>query len=238
MPVLDNVFQRMPALQEVGSHTIVNGPITATIDGAVHGLRLFGPHAAESMRLEKRHRHGKADLVIEFTPFDSNLARFVKLDKPAFVGTAALAASPSRRTLLLLVLDCTQAPAQGGDSSLSGGRVVGAVTSADWGHRVGKNSALGFVEPDVSRAATIPSRPPAAPGAASDRVQPPSASRNFPGLRVRDAFAALTRVQEGVPDQPPMLRRVMTDWKAGPFQAAPDQGAFHHGAGGLPCGIT
>ncbi len=34
MPVLENVFKRMPVLQEVGIHTIVNGPITYTIDGA------------------------------------------------------------------------------------------------------------------------------------------------------------------------------------------------------------
>ena len=34
MPVLENVFKRMPALEEVGIHTIVNGPITYTIDGA------------------------------------------------------------------------------------------------------------------------------------------------------------------------------------------------------------
>jgi dimethylglycine dehydrogenase len=34
LPVLDNVFTRMPVLEEVGIHTIVNGPITYTIDGA------------------------------------------------------------------------------------------------------------------------------------------------------------------------------------------------------------
>ena len=34
MPVLENVFKRMPVLEEVGIHTIVNGPITYTIDGA------------------------------------------------------------------------------------------------------------------------------------------------------------------------------------------------------------
>ena len=34
MPVLENVFERMPALAEAGIHTIINGPITYTIDGA------------------------------------------------------------------------------------------------------------------------------------------------------------------------------------------------------------
>ena len=34
LPVLENVFARMPILEEVGIHTIINGPITYTIDGA------------------------------------------------------------------------------------------------------------------------------------------------------------------------------------------------------------
>ncbi|MEH6523333.1 GcvT family protein [Sulfitobacter sp.] len=34
MDVLEGAFARMPALEEVGVHTVVNGPITYTIDGA------------------------------------------------------------------------------------------------------------------------------------------------------------------------------------------------------------
>ncbi len=34
MDVLEGAFMRMPALQEVGIHSIINGPITYTIDGA------------------------------------------------------------------------------------------------------------------------------------------------------------------------------------------------------------
>lgn len=34
MPVLENVFKRLPALAETGIHTIVNGPITYSMDGA------------------------------------------------------------------------------------------------------------------------------------------------------------------------------------------------------------
>ncbi|MEP6337912.1 MAG: FAD-dependent oxidoreductase, partial [Anderseniella sp.] len=33
LPVLENVFERMPCLTEVGIHTIINGPITYTPDG-------------------------------------------------------------------------------------------------------------------------------------------------------------------------------------------------------------
>lgn len=117
-------------------------------------MRLFGSYAVESMRLEKGYRHWKADLVTEFTPFESGLARFVDLGKPAFVGKAALQAAESRRAFVSVEVHCTHAPAQGGDSIVSGGRIVGTVTSAGWGHRVGKNIAMGFVEPSCADVGT------------------------------------------------------------------------------------
>ena len=116
--------------------------------GEEHGLRLFGSRAVESMRLEKGYRHWKADLLTEFTPYESSLDRFVDLDKPAFVGKAALQAAEPRRAFVSMAIDATHAPAQGGDSIVRDGRIVGTVTSAGWGHRVGRNLAMGFVEPD------------------------------------------------------------------------------------------
>ena len=118
--------------------------------GKAHGLRLFGSYAVESMRLEKGYRHWKADLVTEFNPLESGLSRFVKMDKPTFIGKPALermvAAGP-RRAFVSMVLDATHATAHGGDAILSESRVVGSVTSVAWGHRVGKNIAMGFVDP-------------------------------------------------------------------------------------------
>ena len=122
--------------------------------GVAHDLRLFGSYAVESMRLEKGYRHWKADLVTEFTPFESNLGRFVKLDKPDFIGKAALQAATPRKAFISMVLDCTHAPAHGGDSIIFDGKVVGSVTSAAWGYRVGKNIAMGFVDPDVATIGT------------------------------------------------------------------------------------
>jgi dimethylglycine dehydrogenase len=123
--------------------------------GTAHGLRLFGSYAVESMRLEKGYRHWKADLVTEFTPEESGLARFVKMEKADFVGKAALARAASRRAFVTMVLDCRHAAAHGGDSILSAdGRLVGTVTSAAWGHRVGKNIAMGFVAPEVAALGT------------------------------------------------------------------------------------
>ncbi|MCK0101298.1 FAD-dependent oxidoreductase [Pseudohalocynthiibacter sp. F2068] len=121
--------------------------------GEAHGMRLFGSRAVESMRLEKGYRHWKSDLITEYNPFESALDRFVKLDKAEFLGKDALVEaikSEPRRLFVSLVLNCTHAPAHAGASILKDGKVVGTVTSADWGHRIGKNIAMGFVEPEFA----------------------------------------------------------------------------------------
>ena len=119
--------------------------------GEAHGMRLFGSHAVESMRLEKGYRHWKADLITEFDPLESALERFVMLDKPDFIGKAALMARQAqgpRRRFVSLVLDCAHAPAHGGDSILGPDKAcIGTVTSGAWGHRTGQNIAMGFVDP-------------------------------------------------------------------------------------------
>ncbi|MDD9910770.1 MAG: FAD-dependent oxidoreductase [Ahrensia sp.] len=120
--------------------------------GADHGIGYFGLRAVESMRLEKGYLHWKADLITEFNPYETGLDRFVKMDKD-FVGKAALEtmiANGPRRRLVTLELDSTTTPAHLGDSVVRDGKVVGTVTSAGWGHRVGKNIAYAFVDAGVA----------------------------------------------------------------------------------------
>ncbi len=126
---------------------------TLSAAGEVHGMRPFGLYATESMRIEKGHRHWKGDLLTEFNPFESGLDRFVDRTKPDFPGKAGLEAQIARgprRRFVTLAIDSDRAPAHGGDSLLQGGRVVGTVTSAAWGYRVGRNLAMAFVEPDCA----------------------------------------------------------------------------------------
>ncbi|MCB1450182.1 MAG: FAD-dependent oxidoreductase [Nitratireductor sp.] len=122
--------------------------------GKEFGIRLFGSRAVESMRMEKGYRHWKADLVTEFTPIESGLGRFVKMGKPDFIGKSALEKVGINRAFVTMVLNCNDAPAHGGDSIVVDGAVVGTVTSADWGHRVGKNIAMGFIDPALSETGT------------------------------------------------------------------------------------
>ena len=115
--------------------------------GKAHDMTLFGARAVESMRLEKGYRHWKADLITEFDPFESGLDRFVKLEKGDFIGRAALIAKGARmKSFVSLRLDCSHAPAHPGASIRAGERIVGTVTSGDWGHRTGENLAMGFID--------------------------------------------------------------------------------------------
>jgi dimethylglycine dehydrogenase len=126
--------------------------------GAAHGLRLFGARAVDSMRMEKGFLHWKADLLTEFDPFETALDRFVKLDKGDFIGKAALVARIAKgpqKKLVTLKIDATHAPARGGASLMRGDKVVGTITSADWGHRMGMNLAYAFVNPDMAVAGNV-----------------------------------------------------------------------------------
>lgn len=125
--------------------------------GAAHGLHIFGARAVEAMRMEKGYLHWKADILTEFDPFETGLDRFVKMDKADFIGREALVQRQNegpRKKLVSLKVECDVAPAHGGASVVSDGRVVGTVTSGDWGHRVGMNLAYAFIDPEFSTTGT------------------------------------------------------------------------------------
>ena len=117
--------------------------------GRAFGMQFFGARAVDSMRMEKGFLHWKADILTEFDPFETGLERFVRLQKADFIGQAALQArsktTPKKR-LVTLKVDTEKAPAHGGASLMDGDRVVGTVTSGDWGHRLGLNLAYAFVD--------------------------------------------------------------------------------------------
>ena len=124
--------------------------------GEAHGLRLFGARAVDSMRMEKGFLHWKADLLTEFDPFETSLGRFVKMDKE-FVGKTALEKrqvnGPTVK-LVTLQVESTTTPAHPGASVMLDGKVVGTVSSGDWGHRVGMNIAYAFMKPDQAAEGT------------------------------------------------------------------------------------
>ena len=119
--------------------------------GKAFELGYFGLYATESMRLEKGYLHWKADLIYERNPFEARLDRFVKLDKHDFIGKAALLEQVERgprKQLVSMTVDCDIASAHGGDPVFAGSRQVGSVTSAGYGHRVQKNIAYAYIDPE------------------------------------------------------------------------------------------
>jgi dimethylglycine dehydrogenase len=118
--------------------------------GAAYNLSRFGLYATDSMRMEKGYRHWKADLIYERNPMESALTRFVDLDKPDFVGRAALLKEIERgdlKTFVAMTVDCDIAAAHAGDSVYNGDDIIGTVTSGGYGHRVQRNIAFAFVDP-------------------------------------------------------------------------------------------
>ncbi len=125
--------------------------------GRYFDLGHFGLYATESMRLEKGYLHWKADLIYEHNPFEARLDRFARLDKTDFIGKQALLEQLERGPRKLLVSmthDCDIATAHGGDPVFAGEQQVGSVTSAGYGHRVAKNIAYAYLDPDMAAVGT------------------------------------------------------------------------------------
>ncbi|TCG06134.1 glycine cleavage system protein T [Paraburkholderia steynii] len=113
------------------------------------GLREYGVWALLSMRLEKGFGIWSREFAPEYTPFMNDLAHFVDLGKPAFIGReAALRASedtPTHRLVMLEVV-ATDADASGFEPIWLDEKVVGFTTSGGYGHTVRKSLALGYIE--------------------------------------------------------------------------------------------
>jgi len=125
--------------------------------GKAFDLGHFGLYATESMRLEKGYLQWKADLIYEHNPFEARLDRFVKLDKTDFIGKQGLLEQVERgprKLLVSMTVDCDIASAHGGDPVFAGEQQVGSVTSAGYGHRVQKNIAYAYVNPDMAGVGT------------------------------------------------------------------------------------
>ncbi len=125
--------------------------------GAAFDMKLFGARAVESMRMEKGFLHWKADILVEFDPFETGLARFVAMDKPDFIGKDALVKRRDKadKKRVTLIVECKTAPALHGASVMQGERVVGTVSSGAYGYRVDKNLGYAFVDSGQINAANL-----------------------------------------------------------------------------------
>lgn len=124
--------------------------------GREFNLMHFGGYAIESMRLEKGYPHWKAELITEFNPIEAGLRRFVDMNKdfPGKSGLERQVAKGCRRKLSTLLIDSDRVPAQPGETVFHGGKPVGTITSAGWGHRIDRNLAMAYIDPTCADAGT------------------------------------------------------------------------------------
>lgn len=107
------------------------------------GIGAFGSKALDSLRLEKFYRGGH-ELANDASLKDVDLTRFTQPER-AFVGKEAMLARAPRSVIALLALEGEGTEALIGEAIFQDGRLVGSVTSAAYGHGVGKSLAIGFL---------------------------------------------------------------------------------------------
>ncbi len=112
-----------------------------------------GYYAIDSLRLEKGYRAWGRELTPDINPYEAGLAFAVKLDKETdFRGRRALlalkdagGASAMARRIVSLVVDAPHTNLWGGELIVRNNSPVGFVTSAAFGHTLGKPVALGII---------------------------------------------------------------------------------------------
>jgi glycine cleavage system T protein len=110
-----------------------------------------GGGAFDSLRLEKGYCLWGADVHSEYNPYEAGLGFAVRPDKGDFLGRSALerikAQAPARR-LCCLTLDDPAVVLMGKEPILDVDRVLGHVTSANYGYTVGQSIAYGYLPAD------------------------------------------------------------------------------------------
>ncbi|WP_030316547.1 GcvT family protein [Streptomyces sp. NRRL B-3229] len=106
-----------------------------------------GRGAFNSLRLEKGYRSFGTDMTYEHDPYEAGVGFAVRADKEDFIGKAALErrAADVRRKLTCLTIDDPRAVVMGKEPVYDGERAVGYVTSAAFGHTIGKGIAYAWL---------------------------------------------------------------------------------------------
>ena len=119
--------------------------------GQNHGIANVGYRAIDSLRMEKGYLYWSGDISPDYTPLEAGLGARVHFgSKGDFVGRAALEAQSDGGVARRLCTFVTEngLPLTGGETILSGGDVVSLVTSAAFGHTVGRTIIHGYLDRD------------------------------------------------------------------------------------------
>ncbi|MEI6641983.1 MAG: FAD-dependent oxidoreductase [Novosphingobium sp.] len=157
-PTAEAILMRLAYTGELGFEILLPGtghrPLLDALlaAGADLGLTLAGVRALDAMRIEKGYGAWWLEYSPDYDPVEAGMSRLLKFDKGEFVGrAAALAARDTapRRHYTMFDIDTDNAEPWGGEPVVSGDAVVGFITSAAFGHRVGHCVALGYLDADA-----------------------------------------------------------------------------------------
>ena len=121
------------------------------------GLIAAGGGAFDSLRLEKGYRLWGNDIHTEYDPYEAGIGFAVRMRKGDFIGRDALRASRQRgptRSLCCMTLDDPDAVVVGKEPIVDGDRVLGYVTSANYGHSIGRGIVYGYLPIDYAEPGT------------------------------------------------------------------------------------
>jgi dimethylglycine dehydrogenase len=110
-----------------------------------------------SLRMEKAYRGWGSELTTEIDMFEASMARFIRLEKPDFIGKAASLSNKQRgerMRLVYLEVDATDSDCMGNEPVYSNGSVVGVTTSGAYGHAAEKSLAFAYVDPRLTAEGT------------------------------------------------------------------------------------
>jgi dimethylglycine dehydrogenase len=122
------------------------------VAGADLGLKNFGMRALLCLRLEKNFGTWFREFRPIYGPFEAGLDRFIKLDKPDFIGRAAALKEKQdgpKRQRVFMVVDALDADVMGDEPIWVDGKVAGWVTSGGFGHFVNQSLAQGYLPTEL-----------------------------------------------------------------------------------------
>ena len=125
--------------------------------GGPLGVTAAGGGAFDSLRLEKGYRLWGQDIHTEYNPYEAGIGFAVRMDNGDFIGRDALAeirAEGANRRLCCMTLNDPEAVVMGKEPIMDADRVLGYVTSANYGHTIGRGIVYGYLSSEYAKVGT------------------------------------------------------------------------------------
>jgi glycine cleavage system aminomethyltransferase T/glycine/D-amino acid oxidase-like deaminating enzyme len=122
--------------------------------GRAHGLVACGLTAMDSLRLEKGYLALGTDIRSDHTPAEAGLGFAVSKKRTNYIGYEALRTRPAQMRLSAMTFDDPGVVVIGKEPILHDNRVVGYVSSANFGYTIGKSIAYGYLPTELAEPGT------------------------------------------------------------------------------------